>query len=271
MHFLASNVSYFRRQAGLSQAQLAERLGIKRSLLGAYEEARATPRHALLEALATMAGHSVTDLLHKDLLPPGYVAPGKRGRRPLAAKSTPIAQQKPKAMTQPSAPSSAPAEGYPLAATLTLTVDTAGMPLASLVLHAQLAAYGSFSHQASYLAGLPTLSLPMLEAGQPYRAFEVEPGQIHICKLVRNWASVGANPDAFYVVAYRRRVVLARHTPSAKGMAWLAATGPALPASQEEPLEIWQSAWVLASGWQPLPLQLTLIAERLAAVEAKLS
>ena len=43
MSIVSNNIKYLRRLNGLTQEQFARRIGIKRSLLGAYEEARANP------------------------------------------------------------------------------------------------------------------------------------------------------------------------------------------------------------------------------------
>ena len=43
MSLVSENIKFFRKQLGFTQEQLALRIGIKRSLLGAYEEGRAEP------------------------------------------------------------------------------------------------------------------------------------------------------------------------------------------------------------------------------------
>ncbi|HSZ24085.1 MAG TPA: helix-turn-helix transcriptional regulator, partial [Cytophagaceae bacterium] len=43
MTLISENIKFLRKQQGLTQEQMSERLGIKRSLLGAYEEGRAEP------------------------------------------------------------------------------------------------------------------------------------------------------------------------------------------------------------------------------------
>ena len=49
-----TNLKFWRRELSLTQAQLADKLGIKRSLVGAYEEGRAEPRLATLVNMATL-------------------------------------------------------------------------------------------------------------------------------------------------------------------------------------------------------------------------
>lgn len=265
MSFVSANLAYVRRQLGLSQAELAEQLSIKRSLLGAYEEARATPRYDVLEKLSELSGHSVSDLLNRRLVPEGYQAPTRRGRLPGSKNRT--ADTIPTAQGQAPIPVlQAPTVQGP--ATLTLTVDTSGQPLATLVTQAEQSRYGSQSHQASYIAALPTLSIPMLDRQQAYRAFEVEAGFIHIGRLVRNWATVGTS-DSLFLLVYKKQVLPAHAVVGGKGISWSFGTGQRPPAG-EEPLEIWESEWVLTRRWEPLPQQLERITERLAAIEGLL-
>lgn len=64
---IAQNLKTLRRQRGLTQAQFAEALGLKRSLVGAYEEARAEPKLSTLVAFARFFGLSVDQFITHDL------------------------------------------------------------------------------------------------------------------------------------------------------------------------------------------------------------
>ena len=64
---LNENIRYLRKQLGLTQDQFAQRLDIKRSLVGAYEEGRAEPRLELLQKMAAMADLSVDLLIGRDI------------------------------------------------------------------------------------------------------------------------------------------------------------------------------------------------------------
>jgi transcriptional regulator with XRE-family HTH domain len=87
MSIVSNNIKYLRRLNGLTQEQFSRKIGIKRSLLGAYEEARANPNLTNLKNMAHAFGISVDQLLKNDLrrlretpdlgLPfsPGTVAP----------------------------------------------------------------------------------------------------------------------------------------------------------------------------------------------------
>lgn len=60
---LNEKIRQIRRDLGLTQAALAEKLGVTRASLGAYEEGRAMPSYQFLLGLADMAGTRVDDLL----------------------------------------------------------------------------------------------------------------------------------------------------------------------------------------------------------------
>jgi transcriptional regulator with XRE-family HTH domain len=67
MSFSNKNLKYLRKLRGWTQEEFANKLKIKRSLLGAYEEERADPRIEVLEIVADMFKLSLDDLLRKDL------------------------------------------------------------------------------------------------------------------------------------------------------------------------------------------------------------
>ena len=61
------NLKYLRKLRGWTQEEFAQKLRIKRSLLGAYEEERAEPRMEVLEVVADMFKLTLDELLRKDL------------------------------------------------------------------------------------------------------------------------------------------------------------------------------------------------------------
>ncbi|WPP50618.1 XRE family transcriptional regulator [Catalinimonas niigatensis] len=63
MHTASQNIRYLRRKYQFTQEQMARKLGIKRSLLGAYEEARANPRLEVLVKAAELFNVSVDQLV----------------------------------------------------------------------------------------------------------------------------------------------------------------------------------------------------------------
>ncbi|MEO7307631.1 MAG: helix-turn-helix transcriptional regulator, partial [Ferruginibacter sp.] len=67
MSIAGQNLKYLRKLRGWTQEEFATKLGIKRSLIGAYEEERADPRLDVLEILADIFKLSLDELLLKDL------------------------------------------------------------------------------------------------------------------------------------------------------------------------------------------------------------
>lgn len=61
------NLKYLRKLRGWTQEEFANKLGIKRSLIGAYEEERADPRLDVLEIVSEMFKVSLDELFLKDL------------------------------------------------------------------------------------------------------------------------------------------------------------------------------------------------------------
>lgn len=61
------NLKYLRKLRGWTQEEFANKLQIKRSLLGAYEEERAEPRIDVLEVVCNMFKLTLDDILLKDL------------------------------------------------------------------------------------------------------------------------------------------------------------------------------------------------------------
>ncbi len=67
MGIVSENIKYLRKQEGLTQEQMAERLKIKRSLLGAYEEGRADPRINNLVKFSEIFDISIDKLINVKL------------------------------------------------------------------------------------------------------------------------------------------------------------------------------------------------------------
>ncbi len=61
------NLKYLRKLRGWTQEEFANKIRIKRSLLGAYEEERAEPRIDVLEVVCDMFKLTLDDILRKDL------------------------------------------------------------------------------------------------------------------------------------------------------------------------------------------------------------
>lgn len=67
MSIAGQNLKYLRKLRGWTQEEFAAKLGIKRSLVGAYEEERADPRLEVLESMSQIFKVSLDELLLQDL------------------------------------------------------------------------------------------------------------------------------------------------------------------------------------------------------------
>ena len=77
-HFLAQNIKHLRHQKSWTQGDLGDRLNIKRSRIGAYEEGRAEPKILDLQMIATLFGVSLDALVGQDLSEQGVEALGDK-------------------------------------------------------------------------------------------------------------------------------------------------------------------------------------------------
>jgi transcriptional regulator with XRE-family HTH domain len=135
------NIRFIRKQLSFTQDQFAQKLGIKRSLVGAYEEGRAEPRLELLQAMAALIGSSVDKIIGEDL------------------------------STLPLAPASS--KEYPRGReVVVVTVDSESKDNIELVPHKAAAGYLNGYADPEFVKELPHFKLPMLKQGT-YRAFEI--------------------------------------------------------------------------------------------------
>lgn len=67
MSIANKNIKYLRKQRGWTQEEFAQKLHIKRSLVGAYEEERADPRIDVLEIVCDIFKLTLDDILRKDI------------------------------------------------------------------------------------------------------------------------------------------------------------------------------------------------------------
>jgi len=65
MSYAGKNLKYLRKLRGWTQEEFANKLKIKRSLVGAYEEERAEPRIEILEEIGSIFKLSLDELLQK--------------------------------------------------------------------------------------------------------------------------------------------------------------------------------------------------------------
>ncbi len=185
MPAINENIRYIRKQLKLTQDQFGQQLGIKRSLVGAYEEGRAEPRLELLHKMASMANLSVDDLISSDL------------------NTTDVPQRSPKDYIR----------GKEV---LVVSMDSARKDNIELVPQKAAAGYMNGYADPEYVKELPKFNLPNLSNGT-YRAFEISgdsmlpilPGTIIVGEYIENLSDL-KNGKTYILVTSREGIVYKR-------------------------------------------------------------
>ena len=211
------NLKYLRKLRGWTQEEFANKLGIKRSLVGAYEEERADPRLDVLEIIADTFKLSLDELFLKDLgNESGSYLMKRRKQKMMTSESNLIHFVPVKA-----------AAGY-------------------------LAGYGD----AEFIDELNTFTLPMLSGGN-YRAFEIigesmlptPSGSIIVGEKVEGLDDT-KNNAAYIVVSRNEGIVYKRvvRNPKQKNKVTLVSDNPTYQPYQvnaEDIMELWAAQVVI--------------------------
>lgn len=180
---LNENIRVLRKKLSLTQDQFAIRLGIKRSLVGAYEEGRAEPKLELLQKMAEVFSISVDDLIGKQFT----------GSDPTPTLSYSRGKD-----------------------VVVVTVDSAQRDNIEFVPHKAAAGYLNGYADTEYVKELPHFSLPILKQGT-YRAFEISgdsmlplmPGTVVIGEYVENLKNIKSG-KTYVLVTQREGIVYKR-------------------------------------------------------------
>jgi transcriptional regulator with XRE-family HTH domain len=176
------NIRFLRKQMGLTQDQFAQKLSIKRSLVGAYEEGRAEPRLELLQLMASLGGYTVDILIGRDIS-----QMKEYEKKALRSKDVVV-----------------------------VTVDEGSRNNIELVPMKAAAGYLNGYSDPEYIKELPRFKLPILKQGT-YRAFEISgdsmlpilPGTIVIGEWVEDINAV-KNGKPYILVTQREGIVFKR-------------------------------------------------------------
>ncbi len=212
------NLKYLRKLRGWTQEEFANKLRIKRSLIGAYEEERADPRLDVLEIIADMFKLSLDELLLKDLgNTSGNYMTRRRQQKMMSADRNIIHFVPVKA-----------AAGY-------------------------LASYAD----TEFIDELNTFTLPMLSGGN-YRAFEIigdsmlptPSGSIIVGEKIEGPADI-KNSQAYIVVSRNEGIVYKRVEKNnrSKNKLMLVSDNPQYQPYQvnaEDVVELWQAQMVIS-------------------------
>lgn len=211
------NLRYLRKLRGWTQEEFANKLKIKRSLVGAYEEERAEPRLEVMELICNTFKLSLEDFLFKDLSEPkGLSYLEKRRGMKMVSEVVEIQFVPVKA-----------AAGY-------------------------LAGYGD----PEFVDELNTFTLPMLGPGQ-YRAFEIvgdsmlptPSGSVIVGEKVQDLEDV-KNSNTYVVLSRSEGVVYKRIMKNnrLKNKLTLISDNPQYEpynVSSEDVLEVWKAVYIM--------------------------
>jgi transcriptional regulator with XRE-family HTH domain len=219
MSNLATNLKYLRKKKGYTQQQLADILGIKRSLVGAYEEYRAEPKYDLLTRMANLFGLSMDELINDTI--------NERWKPKTSADGSSVR-------------------------VLSITVDKEDNEIIQLVPVKASAGYLNGYADPEYIEELPQFSLPMFSNGT-YRAFELkgdsmlplDSGTIIVGQYLEDWKSFKLG-ETYVVVSKSEGVVYKRLTNRlhpVKGLKLVSDNQEYEPyyIPQDDILEIWKA------------------------------
>ena len=178
------NLKHLRLKHELTQKQFAEKLGLKQSVIGAYEEERATPPLNVLLDVSNTFKVSMDVLTRKDL------------------SKLPEREWNSLAITKE---------------VLAITVDVSGKENVELITQKASAGYLSGYQDPEFIADLPKINLPVLPKNRTYRAFEiqgdsmlpVQPGSILFAEYMENLETV-RNGNPYIMVTLQEGIVFKR-------------------------------------------------------------
>jgi transcriptional regulator with XRE-family HTH domain len=171
MSLISNNLKFLRKGLSLTQEQLALKLGIKRSVLGAYEEGRAEPGLTNLQLFSNVFNVSIDDLVSIDF------SQAKEANDTTDGTKIDV-------------------EGKRLRI-LTITVDAQEKEGIQLVPQKAAAGYLNGYQDPEFISDLPSFVLPTFQNGT-FRAFEIKgdsmlplaTGTVIIGQYVDNWNAI---------------------------------------------------------------------------------
>lgn len=190
---IGHNIKYLRKEKGFTQQELADRLGIRRASIGAYEECRATPRYSTIEKMSDLFDITIDDIVRKDLREFSLVE--------LREQNKQLAQDYTGKHVR----------------VLPITTDRIGRQFVDFVSNQKAAAgYLNGFADPEYIEELPKFYLPNMGPGS-FRAFEIsgdsmlplQSGTIIVAEYVENWLDI-KNGQTYVVVSDSEGVVYKR-------------------------------------------------------------
>jgi transcriptional regulator with XRE-family HTH domain len=238
MKKISSNIRFLRKKHNLTQQEFADAIGIKRSMIGAYEEDRASPKMDNMKSIANYFSISVDELVSERITDKWL---GERETRLEKEKEIKAGNLR----------------------VLSITVDKDDNENIELVPVKASAGYINGYADPEFVKELPKFHLPMLQGGT-FRAFEIkgdsmlpiQPGSIVVGEYVDDWKSLKSN-ETYVVVSKNDGIVYKRVINKLKDQKSLVLKSDnksyePYPISSEDVMEIWKAkAYISMSFPEP--------------------
>lgn len=250
MNYLSNNLKFIRQKYNLTQQDLADKLGLKRSLIGAYEEGRATPKIPLLQQIVSTFELTLDQLISIDL------------SKDLQAKTAPTTELK----------------------VLSIFVDDENEELISVVPIKASAGYLNGYADPEYMGQLPVFNMPVpeLSRGKTYRVFQLkgdsmlplQEGSYVFCEFIES-ATYIKDGETYVLITKDEGLVYKRIFGQPNGNLLLKSDNPVYEPYEVElstVLEIWKADGVLSFNLpQANHLEISRLSDILAEMKAEIS
>lgn len=191
MKKISANIKFLRKKRNLTQQQFADLLGIKRSMIGAYEEDRASPKMDNMKQIANYFGITVDELVSEKINDKWLDERDKKKEKESEIKAGNLR-------------------------VLSITVDQNDNENIELVPVKASAGYVNGYSDPEFVRELPKFHLPMLKGGT-FRAFEIkgdsmlpiQPGSIVIGEYLDDWKQIKTN-ETYVVISKNDGIVYKR-------------------------------------------------------------
>lgn len=250
---LSNNIKFLRKKVGFTQEQFAEKIGIKRSLVGAYEEGRAEPGVSNLQKISDVLEVSVDNLISQDYTNPEVEK--KILRQDIEAKRLRV---------------------------LSITVDKEDNEKIILVPQKASAGYLNGYSDIEFISELPAFQLPFFKNGT-FRAFEVtgdsmlpiQPGTVIIGQYVDNWFNI-KDGQTYIILSKSEGIVYKRafNHIKTKGVVTLSSDNPLyspfdLP--MEDLLEAWEAKAFISTNFPQAEMSMQKLTSLVLDLQTELS
>lgn len=250
MIYLKENMKFLRKEHGMTQGDLAEKLDVKRSLIGSYEEGRGVPKLSVLKQMAELFEITVDELLASDL----------SNAKPIAISNQPSASQTALKL-------------------LSIVVTPDNEERIAIVPVKASAGYLTGRADMGYMEQLPNFSLPVPEMnkGKTYRVFQIKgdsmlpvrPGSYIFCDYVENVTGIREGKSYILITADEGVVYKRIYMPNESQLLLKSDNPEYEPYTVElsSVLEIWKAIGFLSFE---MPEPDTMNVQKLSSVVAKL-